>query len=151
MDVRYPGLILSAIQPTAITRIALASFVLAAGLVLIRCASTNCLSADVPWLSLDNVNSHNCTYVHRRLRRRLGLRGAAARRSPHRPSPSPRAASHTSPLCAIVQRPNTVQYEVCQLRRRYCWLFISRISTFYIANEWRHWCTVGLCDKRRSE
>ena len=32
-------------------------------------------------LITDNVTSHNSAYVHRRLGRRLGLHGAAARRS----------------------------------------------------------------------
>jgi hypothetical protein len=50
----------------------------------------------VGWNS-HGVTSHNSTYVHRRLGRRLGLRGAAARRSATWPFAlgGLRATSHT--------------------------------------------------------
>ena len=47
-----------------------------------------------------SVTSHNSTYVHRRLGRRLGLRGAAARRSATS-APRPRSASGPRHIRAI--------------------------------------------------
>jgi hypothetical protein len=55
-----------------------------------------------------SATAHNSAYVHRRLGRRLGLRGAAARRSATWPFAlvGLRATSHTcDTLCAIASWP----------------------------------------------
>jgi hypothetical protein len=80
-------------------------------------------------LKSNAATAYNSTYVHRRLGRRLGLRGAAARRSATWPFAlvGLRATSHTcDSLCAIAQHSFHHFYTVVE----YCGVFHHRVVVY---------------------